>query len=266
MTSGAPTPPGLMPGAGRNESLQKAFDVLERLADAPRGLLVAEVARQTGFPRSTVTRLLASLFEAGASSRDDDGRWTVGPLIRRLADSTTDADVVGHGMALLHEASERLGETTMLAVPAGGFGARVLGEAQGTRLLAVRTTWVDAVITSLSSGLVRLVLAEAPPATVAKVIAERERPRRTAATLTDPSELMAAIDEVRRSGRSIVVDEFELGLSGVGCPVHVEGALVAMIAAYLPSARFTGADRDAVITEIEDVAAALAERLTRPAS
>src|SRR5690242_14544701 len=65
--------------AGRNESIRRAFHVLESLA-RHRGASVAGVARETGLPRATVTRVLATLADVGAARREAGG-WTVGPTI-----------------------------------------------------------------------------------------------------------------------------------------------------------------------------------------
>ena len=256
----------VMPGAGRNESLMKGLAVLECLSSATRGLLVADVVRETSLPRSTVSRLLASLLEAGAAARDDEGRWTVGPLVRRLAGTSADVEVYELGMVALRECTDATGETTMLAVPVEGSAARVLGEVEGAGVLSVRTTWAGEIVTSLASGFVRLVLAEAPDATIDEVIARRDRTAHTAATLTDRVQLREAIERVRREQRTTVVDELELGLCGVGVPVRLRGRLVAMLAVYLPTARFDDAHRGRVTGELEAAAQRLERRLAQRAS
>ena len=48
------------------------------------GASVAGVARETGLPRATVTRVLATLADVGAARRDGGG-WTLGPSIAALA-------------------------------------------------------------------------------------------------------------------------------------------------------------------------------------
>jgi IclR family acetate operon transcriptional repressor len=74
----------LLPGAGRNQSLARAFRVLDCLARSPNGASVAGIARETGLARATVTRLLASLADEEAVRRDG-GAWRLGPRIATLA-------------------------------------------------------------------------------------------------------------------------------------------------------------------------------------
>lgn len=70
-------PDALLSGAGRNQSLKRAFGLLEWLATRPSGASVAVLSRELGLARATVTRLLGSLADAGAVTRD--GRaWTIG--------------------------------------------------------------------------------------------------------------------------------------------------------------------------------------------
>ena len=119
-------------GAGRNESIRRAFQVLECLSLHP-GASVAGVARETGLPRATVTRVLATLADVGAARRDGGG-WTVGPGIAALARGIEPplAERAGPHLAAL---AAELGETVMLAVPEGAVGARVVAEAAGPRMV-----------------------------------------------------------------------------------------------------------------------------------
>lgn len=231
----------LLPGTGRNESLRRAFDLLEVLARHPHGASVAELCQGSDLPRSTVSRLLASLFDAGAVSRPGhDRRWVLGPTIMRLTNAVDPlSGLKERSQAVLERIASDVGETSMLAVPTGPSTARVIDEVRGPKLVGVLDPWAGQTISSAASGFVRLLLAELPPEELDRVISRMEFSRHTPKTLSDRAQLATAVDEVRKHGYSVVVDELEEGLAGLGVPVRRDGQLISMLAVYLPTLRFT---------------------------
>ena len=123
---------------------------------APSRRLGRGVARATGLPRATVTRVLATLADVGAARRDGGG-WTVGPGIAALARGI-DPPLAERAAADLAALAAELGETVMLAVPEGAVGARVVAEAAGPRMVGVGS-WLGRTLTDPASGFVRLRLA-----------------------------------------------------------------------------------------------------------
>jgi IclR family mhp operon transcriptional activator len=72
----------------REESVRAVRRALDLLAtiNASRGATVPELVRDSGIPRPTVLRLIATLAEAGYVLRSPEGRrWEVTPRVARLA-------------------------------------------------------------------------------------------------------------------------------------------------------------------------------------
>jgi IclR family acetate operon transcriptional repressor len=229
----------VLPGAGRNQSLGRAFDVLECLASHPAGASVAALTREVDLPRATVTRLLASLADAGAVARSPHGRtWAIGPTILRLSQAITSlATLRDRARPLMEELVARVEETVLLAVPSGPASAHVIEELPGPRIVSARG-WIGNSLTSPASGFVRQVLAELPEPELARVAASLELTALTPKTITTAAELLDAIAQIRRDDFNVVIDEYEDGLAGVGVPVRRGRALVAMLSVYMPTARF----------------------------
>ncbi len=253
-----------LPGAGRNESLVRAFEILHAIAKYPDGASVAELAVDTALPRSTVTRMLASLFDIGAVVRPGSARkWVIGPAITNLASSASPlVRLQEQGALVLQQVTEELGETSMLAVPTGRATAWVVEEARSARILGVIDSWVGRTVSSSASGFVRMLLAELAPAESGKlqeqlIRAEFDRTE----TVHRLAGLQAAIEAIRKCDFSVVIDELEEGLAGVGYPVRVQGKLVAMLAVYMPSARFNPAIEAQIITSLRSAANMLSEFL-----
>jgi IclR family transcriptional regulator, pca regulon regulatory protein len=214
--------------------------VLDFLAARPGGASVADVARATGLPRATVTRLLGSLADEDAARRVA-GAWRLGPRITQLAGGLA-LPLPARAQPLLEELAATLGETAMLGVPEGAGGARVVAEAVGPRMVGVGS-WLGRTLTDPASGFVRLRLAALEPDARRRAVAELRFVPHTASTIRSARPLLAALERIARDGHAEVVDEFEQGLAGLAVPLREDGRLVAMLAVYLPTARLDDAMR-----------------------
>src|ERR687885_2157989 len=75
-------------------SVQRALDLLFRLAEHPDGVSLQRLADEVGFSKSTAHRLLATLERAGAAEQDLASRaYRLGPRLRRLAQA---GDLLNH--------------------------------------------------------------------------------------------------------------------------------------------------------------------------
>jgi DNA-binding IclR family transcriptional regulator len=246
--------PSLLAGAGRNQSLARAFQVLDFLAARPEGASVADVARATGLPRATVTRLLASLADEDAVRREHGG-WRLGPRIAQLAGALA-PPLPARAQPVLEELAAALGETVMLGVPEGAAGARVVAEAVGPRMVGVGS-WLGRTLEDPASGFVRLRLAMLEPEARSGAVARLSFVPHTASTIRAARPLLAAVERVAEAGHAEVVDEFEQGLAGLAVPLREDGRLVAMLAVYLPTARLDGAMRERVLGALRAAAQSL---------
>jgi DNA-binding IclR family transcriptional regulator len=214
--------------------------VLDCLAAHPAGVSVAAVSRATGLPRATVTRLLGSLADEGATLRER-GEWRLGPRIALLARGLT-PPLPERAAPVLEALAAELGETVMLGVPEGPAGARVVAEVEGPRMVGVGS-WLGRTLEDPASGFVRLRLAALEPAARRRAVAGLRFAAHTASTIRAARPLLAAVEEIAARGYAEVVDEFEQGLAGIAVPLHEEGRLTAMLAVYLPTARLDDAMR-----------------------
>ena len=186
--------------AGTNNAVTKALEMLELLGGADQGLRLKAIAQQLGMPESTAHRLLASLVESGfAEQRDEHGEYSLGWKIVVLANAMgRDSRLVQMVRPYLEELVRQLGHTANLAVlsnlevmyldcqtprrsmalyVASGLTLPVYATSLGKSMLTfqdedVRDTLID-----------RLTFTPLTPNTV------RSR-----------SELMAALEEIRRHG------------------------------------------------------------------
>src|SRR5919108_6429782 len=94
----------------RTKSLGRAVDLLHAVAARPHGSSAMELARVTGLPRSTVTRTLRTLADAGLVERP--GAWVLGYELVRLARAADpDRPLVDAGRNVLARLRDETGES-----------------------------------------------------------------------------------------------------------------------------------------------------------
>ena len=194
---------------------------------APVGL--SDLARATGFYKSTLLRLLISLDAAGYVSRLRDGRYALGPMAVRLGN-----------------AYERINPFRVHVLPAmrdlveAGYESasfHVLQDAT-TRLCLLRTNSRHATLDSVAAGQI-LPLRRGAPGRVLLAFTD----------LADP-----ALGEVRSAGHAVSFGERDPLCAGVACPVWGPGArLGGALSLSGPRERFT---QDAVATMLAALIAA----------
>ena len=197
--------------------LDKAVVVLHAIADSPCAL--AELCDRTGLPRATAHRLAAGLEAHRLLSRDDDGRWQIGPAVTELASRADDPLRVA-GATVLPRLREITGESVQLYRREGVWRVCVaaLEPPAGLR----DTVPVGARLPMTAGSGAKVLLAYADPATVQEVLPEAKFTPRTLA-------------EVRRRGWAQSVAEREPGVASVSAPVRDRrGAVVAAISVSGP--------------------------------
>jgi len=97
------------------QSLDRAFGLLERLADAGGSASISELAGRTGLPLPTIHRLIRSLVSGGYVRQLPSRRYALGPSLIRLG---TAAQHLLADWALPHlgRVVEQVGESANLAV------------------------------------------------------------------------------------------------------------------------------------------------------
>lgn len=85
------TGPGVVevPGAASNQALARGLYVLRRLVESPRPMSATELARELGLHQSSISRVLATLGEAGYVRKNSRGQFVPDYGVITLAAETT---------------------------------------------------------------------------------------------------------------------------------------------------------------------------------
>jgi DNA-binding IclR family transcriptional regulator len=215
---------------GGVRSVQLALDVLERVANADGEIGVSELASQLATTKGSVFRHLKTLVERGYLSQNPQtSRYRLGIqayVLGRVA--ARGVDVLSAAADAISDLRNELGLSVVLSV------------LQGRRLVVVETqlgkstleigvrTGTELQLHCNAQGKVALAFAE--HLSVEQLSSAQLSPL-TSFTVTDPSVLKGEVEQVRRQGWAVAVEEETLGICALAAPVMgAHGTFIGAIA------------------------------------
>ena len=236
--------------AGGVQSLERAFDLLERMADSGGEVGLSELSASSGLPLPTIHRLMRTLVACGYVRQQPNRRYALGPRLIRLGE--TASRLLGTwARPYLAELVEATGETANMALLDGD---EVVYVAQVPSRHSMRMfTEVGRRVLPHSTGVGKALLANLPPEQVRALLARTGMPAATERTFTDPDAFLAELERIRGLGYAIDDNEQELGVRCLA--VTVPGSpTAAAISISGPAGRVTDAATDKFVPVLHDVA------------
>jgi IclR family transcriptional regulator, acetate operon repressor len=216
-------------------AVDRGAELLVRVLESKQPIALSELASASGIPKSTASRLMTALERRGLVVQDGPrGRLRPGPAILRVAErGLLERNVVEMSRESLDALGEATGETINLAV-AGRDGVEHVAQVESTHFVGVGQ-WLGRAVEyhCTANGKVFLAFGRA---TMSAAPLQRYTPK----TITDPAQLEAELETVRRQGFATTVDELETGLAAVAAPVRGAGGdVVAALSISGPTLRMT---------------------------
>ena len=221
--------------SGGVQSIERAFDLLEMLADAGGALGLSEVATASGLPLPTVHRLMRTLVNRGYVRQEASRRYTLGSRLIWLGE--TSSRLLGTWLRpFLAQLVRETGETANLAMLDGD---EVVYLAQVPSPHSMRMFTEPGRRVRMHSTAVGKVLLAQLPAEQARSLLERvDMPASTPTTITDPDVLLAHLEVIRKQGYAVDEGEQEIGVRCFAVAVPDAPAPLA-ISTSGPQARMT---------------------------
>lgn len=225
-----------LPAARHVAAVERAFAVLDALADGADDLGTNEIARRTGINASTVSRLLATLVHSGFVEHvADSGRYRLGLRLVQLSNAVLrrlDLREVArpHLLALV----EATGETATLSAPGERDAVTVDFAQSSSTTQSIARLGRPSVAHATATGKVLLAFGgkEPPPGPLQTY---------TKRTITDRRVLAGEIEQVRSHGHARALSEREDDLHAIAAPVFgPHGELAAILGVQGPASRFRG--------------------------
>ncbi len=243
--------------ARRVEAVERAIAVLDAVAAARDEIGTNELARRTGINASSVSRLLATLVDAGlVEVVPATGRYRLGLRLVQLGNAVLSRlDVRELSRSTLEALVKRTGETATLSLAGDGDAVTVDFVRSPATVQSVAQLGRPSIGHATAAGKVALAFGSqklpTPPLSAY-----------TARTITDPGELAREVALVREQGWAQAIGEREEDLNAVAAPVlGAARELAAVLGVQGPAGRFgppaMRSAREAVVEAATELSAAL---------
>src|ERR1700761_1802226 len=243
-------------GAGGVQSIERAFDLLEMLADAGGALGLSELATASGLPLPTVHRLMRTLVNRGYVRQEASRRYTLGSRLIRLGEISS--QMLGTSLRPYLAKLVRLtGETANLAMLDGD---EVVYLAQVPSPHSMRMfTELGRRVRTHATAVGKALLAQLPPAE-ARALLAHGMPAFTPTTITDAGLLMAQLEVIREQGYAVDECEQEIGVRCFAVAVPDAPAALA-VSASGPTARMTDDAALRIVPALTEIAAEVSKTI-----
>jgi IclR family acetate operon transcriptional repressor len=248
------------------QSVERALDLLEILAEANGEMALNELAGKSGLNISTCHHLLATLIKRGFAGQTPRTRsYFLGPRITDLSESRLKQfNLLDVAMPELRRLNDLTLESVHLAVMQG---VSLITLAKLESKLPIRVGTDDALKTDAAHATAtgKAILAWLPEAEIARVIAHRNLKRFTEKTISTISELIEDLRLVRRNGYALDNEELQPGVVCVGSAIRDHsGAVIGSISCSMPRMRADGDHMDVVRRSVIECTSLISTRFGSP--
>lgn len=245
----------------RGPMLQKTMAVLELFSPVRREIGVVEAADLLKRPKSTVSRWLAAIAEAGLLDRDaHSGRYRLSMRLAVLGEIARDATGIQRlAHPCLEELTSATGETSSLTVLVGSEAMNI--DAVLSPRPIIHVGWVGRRFPCYATASGKTLLAWREPADVKRLL-PRRLPKLASRTITSMDDFFHELARVRDHGYSTAWRELEDELAAVAAPVRDHtGDVIGALAISAPVSRVPIRALAALARSAADAASSLSLRL-----
>ena len=201
------------------KSIERAFLIVDALAEEPREHSLTELASTLGWPKSTVHGVLSTLVQYRyAEQSGETGRYRLGVRFFELGVKVGKMwDIRSIAMPYMQKLNAELGEMVQLGTEDRGE-ILYLEKLDSTHLIRI-VSEIGGRLPIHCTGLGKAMLAYMPDVSVKRLIREKGLASYTPNTITNPAALERELCKIREQGYAIDDGEIMLGLRCVAAPI-----------------------------------------------
>ncbi len=220
-----------------SQQIQRALDVIETIAEAPRGLTLTEIADRLGLPKSSALRLVANLEMRRYVEQDQNNRYRIGLRVFSIGGGAL-ADNILRTCArpYLEDLSIKVGESTYLAI---------LDQDQALYIDRIESPMPVRSHSPIGShrplqitAVGKVMLSGMTPVKAAEIV--QQRAALDSVPAMTQQELEQRLQRIIADGYAIDVGEYDEGLTCIAAPIRDEtGDVIGALGVSGPSWRIT---------------------------
>lgn len=243
------------------KSIEKALDIIEIVAGTQQEASLSEIARQTGLPKSTAHRLIATLTNRGYLEKTETGDYKIGvKLFEVVSCYINNLELQTEARPYIAELTSHLGLTSYLGILDGDEVVYIekLDAASSMKMYYQIGSRMHAYCSSLGKCL----LANYSKSQLDSILEDCSFIKFTPNTVASREELDAEIAKVRSQGWAMDNEEFEKGHRCIGAPIFdYKGDIIAAVSASGDKRVITDDRIEDVAEEVMKTAAKISRRM-----
>jgi len=226
---------------GGIQALDRAFLILDVMADAGGEAKLTEIAASAGLNVSTCHHLISTLYNWGYVARGANSRsYVLGSRILHLsAACLRQVDLPRRAQSFIDRLNDQTRETVQLAIMQDTNLVHVLRR-EARHAVRVDGTLGGKSNAAHATATGKAILAWLPPTELDRIVADKGLTAFTPNTIIDIEKLKEELRLTRRNGFAIDREEFQLGVMCLGAAIRDHaGAVVGSIGVSSPAFRAT---------------------------
>jgi len=226
---------------GGIQALDRAFLILDVMADAGGEAKLTEIAASAGLNVSTCHHLISTLYNWGYVARGANSRsYVLGSRILHLsAACLRQVDLPRRAQSFIDRLNDQTRETVQLAIMQDTNLVHVLRR-EARHAVRVDGTLGGKSNAAHATATGKAILAWLPPTELDRIVADKGLTAFTPNTIIDIEKLKEELRLTRRNGFAIDREEFQLGVMWLGAAIRDHaGAVVGSIGVSSPAFRAT---------------------------
>jgi len=252
----------VMPVSPAVKSADRVLDLFILLGRWGQEMTHNQIADRLAIPKGSLTPLLRTLMARGFIEYDHITRgYKLGPMFIELARHANDHDLLLKVVQpLLDKMTEQTGESSMLTKLSGNEGETVATVTGRHRLVSHMRVGDRGPLYATSGG--KAILAHLPASMQDEYLARLNFEEIAPNTLRDVASLREELAEIRSTGISRSVEEFTIGIAGLGTPILAQdGYPLGAISVVLPVVRLNAQTRTSAEHSLREAAVDIARLL-----
>jgi DNA-binding IclR family transcriptional regulator len=238
-------------GVKKNQSIGKAFTILEAMVEEGRSLRLLDIAKKLGIPSSTVIRYLNALIDHGyVKQEEDSSRYYLTLKLSSLGNKVYSRFSYQAAMKkYLYKISDTLQESVSLSIDQD-MNVVYIDAVEGPDHILQTLQRIGKIAPMHSTGSGKCLLLNYNDRDLERFIDIKGLPGYTPNTLTTRVSFLKIMNTVREQGFAYDDEECELGVKCVAYPIRdFTGKVVAAVSVSAPISRM-GDSREAEIIEV----------------
>jgi DNA-binding IclR family transcriptional regulator len=247
---------------GGHRAANRVVDILELLAGSPDGLVLRDVSGRLEAPKSSLLPLLRALTARGYLAQGLAGEYRLGPGAMDLGGAAPGPTALLHAARpAVVDLMRRTGETVFVGTLFRDHASIVYVDKVESDHIIQYAGGVGDRRPLHATSIGKAILAFLPPTERAAILKALSLSRHTERTVTSLSALHASLEDVRKTGVCVTIEELVVGASGIAAPVFDRhGRVAGACAVGGPTDRIRPRLR-ALATHVKATARAMSVRL-----